>query len=246
MIRKSVIVCAVGFAVLVLGGCGLEATEPAPSEQSITAAPEASPPSRTSDIHYAPEPVAIPPRPEPVRALLPTIARDGATIISTSGSATPEAVRSAHVGEVRRLECRDQHVDYPAQFDHWHRIDLDADGADEYLVFFTLEGFGGGNNYVRYLVVYRNVEPVWFPSFAAIVGGKGSAGVTGSTIRLAGSVLTTDALLPDDDDGTCCPSIESELTFDVGIGGALTPRPTVLSETGESYQYMLEFVSGCG
>ncbi len=230
-------------ALLMAGGCGLEAP-------STDTPPTAS----VSDAGAADEPVALadPPAPwatmprEPVRAAQSSIVRDGEGVVSTSGSATPGGVRSAHLTEVRRLECRDQYVDYPEQFDHWHSIDLDGDGSDEHLVFFTLEGFGGGNNYVRYLAVYRYVAPVWFPSYTLLVGGKGSAGVTGATLRLEGGVLSTEAMLPDDDDATCCPSVESELAFDVGVGATLTPRPIAISETGASYQYLLGVVSSCG
>jgi len=240
---RSALFC---LALLAASGCGLEATETAPVGPSESGVADAVVVDEPIGRDTRPFVAATVPR-ERARALLPRIARDGAVTVSTSGSATSDNVRSAHLREVRRLECRDQYVDYPEQFDHWHSIDLDGDGSDEQLVFFTLEGFGGGNNYVRYLVVYRHVAPVWFAASTFLVGGKGSAGVTGASLRLQDGVLYTEAMLPDDDDGTCCPSLESELAFDVGIGGILTPKPIALREAGMAYRFfLLEFASSCG
>ena len=233
------------LALLAVGGCGLEATAPPAADPPIETASDAE--ATDASVESVEPPVASRTMPrEPVRAARSSVVTHGNVVVSTSGSATPDDVRPAHLSEVRRLECRDQYVDYPEQFDHWHMLDLDNDGADEHLVFFTLEGFGGGNNYLRYLAVYRYVSPVWFSSYTVLIGGKGSAGVSGATLRLEDGVLSTEALLPDEDDATCCPSIESELAFDVGVGATLRPRPIALSESGEAYHYMLQFASSCG
>lgn len=233
------------LALLAVGGCGLEATAPPAVDPPIETASDAE--AADASVESVEPSVASRTMPrEPVRAARSRIVTDGDAVVSTSGSATPDDVRPAHLTEVRRLECGDRHVDYPEQFDDWHTLDLDGDGADEHLVFFTLEGFGGGNNYLRYLAVYRYVAPVWFPSYTALVGGKGSALVSGGTVRLENGVLSTAAMLPDEDDATCCPSIESELAFDVGVGATFRPRPIALSESGEAYHYMLQFASSCG
>lgn len=239
---RSALLCLV---LLMAAGCGLEATVPPASDLPTDAASDAG--ALDAPAVSAEPPIPATPMPRvPVRSAQSSVVRDGEAVVSTSGSATPDDVRSAHLTEVRRLECGDQYVDYPEQFDHWHTLDLDGDGADERLVFFTLEGFGGGNNYVRYLVVYRYVAPVWFPTYTALVGGKGSAGVTGATLRLEAGVLSTEAMLPDEDDGTCCPSLESELAFNVGVGATLTPRPVAISDAGAAFHTMLQFASSCG
>lgn len=245
--RRRALVCVAGvlpvLAVAMLAGCGLEAGPARPeSARAEVAAPSQAPVAPTA---VQPFPAAAPADRAPVRSLAPRVRSEGSALISYSGSATPGEVRTAHLMEVRRLECGDTHVDYAEQFDHWHRLDLDGDDGDELAVFFTLEGFGGGNNYARYLAVYRYVEPVWFASTVMRVGGKGSANVSGATLRLADGVLSTEAMLADDDDGACCPSVASELSFDVGAGGALTPRPVALSETGEAHEFLLSYVSDC-
>jgi hypothetical protein len=233
------------LSLLAVGGCGLQATAPPAADPPVETASDAE----AADASVEPVEPSVASRTtprEPVRAARSSVVTRGNVVVSTSGSATPDDVRSAHLTEVRRLECGDRHVDYPEQFDDWHTLDLDGDGADEHLVFFTLEGFGGGNNYLRYLAVYRYVAPVWFASYTALVGGKGSALVSGGTVRLENGVLSTAAMLPDEDDATCCPSVESELTFDVGVGATLTPRPVEISDAGEAFHWMLQFASRCG
>ncbi|HYD86239.1 MAG TPA: hypothetical protein VEA80_02080 [Vitreimonas sp.] len=128
-----------------------------------------------------------------------------------------------HFAEVARIRGNDQWADYPSQFDHWHQIDLDGDGQVERLVFFTIEGFGGGNSYSRFLIVYRYVEPVWFASDVVGVGGKGDYQVIGDEVRLSGRMLSVGAKFYDDEDGMCCPSIPADIQFTVGPGGRLEP-----------------------
>lgn len=157
----------------------------------------------------------------------------------------PAAVRAAHLRQVERMKCGDEHASYYREADEWHRIDLDGDGSDEQLVFLTLEGFGGGNNYSRYLVVYRYVEPVWFASTVLLVGGKGNASVGGDRLRLVGSDLSTDAMFYGPNDGMCCASVPGRIHFRVGIGGMLEPVEHPLSDEAAAYRFMLMFVAPC-
>jgi hypothetical protein len=143
------------------------------------------------------------------------------------------------------MKCGDEHASYYQEADEWHRIDLDGDGSEEQLVFLTLEGFGGGNNYSRYLIVYRYVEPVWFASTVLLVGGKGNANVGGHTLQLAGSDLSTSAMFYGPDDGMCCASVPGRIHFRVGIGGILEPVEHSLSDEAAAYRFMLMFIAPC-
>jgi len=155
------------------------------------------------------------------------VVRDGDQFVSYSGSQTPPELRVVHLAEITRIKGGDERADYASQFDHWHQIDLDGDGQDERLVFFTIEGFGGGNNYARFLAVYRYIEPVWIVATVDGVGGRGSASVLGDTVRLTGSTLSVNARFYDDEDGMCCPTLDGQLEFRVLTGGrleAVTPE----------------------
>lgn len=243
-------VALAAFAVLILSACGLEASDP--PEQSAANEDVSRPPAVEQDQippaappEQRQEPYVREPEPRPRLTAEPWIERTAFATVSHAGSQTPAEVSVAHLAEVRRLTCGDQHVDYPPRFDDWHRLDLDGDGADEYLVFYTLEGFGGGNNYSRYLSVYRYVDPVWFASSSILVGGKGSLSVSGAAFRLNGGVLSVDALFPDDDDPMCCPSMDGEIAFDIGAGGALTPRPVAMSRSGQTFHTLLMIAASC-
>ncbi|MBN8607446.1 MAG: hypothetical protein J0L81_11045 [Caulobacterales bacterium] len=167
------------------------------------------------------------------------------SIVSTGLQATPADVRSAHLAQVHRMKCGDAQASYYREADEWHHIDLDGDGSDEYVVFLTLEGFGGGNNYSRYLVVYRYVDPVWFASTVLLVGGKGDASVGGHVLRLSGADLSTDAMFYGPQDPTCCASVPGRLRFEIGVGGALEPIEHPRSDQAAAYRFMLMFSSRC-
>jgi hypothetical protein len=236
--------------VLLVVSCGLEATPPintaspsAPSSPDNVAVPE---PSAHLARSPAPSP-ALPPQVDErvVRSGEPRIERTATGLVSRSGSRIPVEVRSAHLNQMQRMQCGDGQVDYPQQFDDWHRIDLDGDGAFEYLVFLTLEGFGGGNNYSRYLVVYRYVEPVWFASTVLLVGGKGNVEVSGSTLRLINADLSTRALFYAPHDAMCCASVPGELHFRVAIGSVLEPIEAPLSDVAAAYRFLLMYIAPC-
>lgn len=245
MVRAS------GIAIAILtASCGLESTPPANSASQSPPVRAGSVVASTPTPHSAQPPVISPPvaaqvDEQVVRSLEARVERTATGLVSHSGSRIPTEVRSAHLSQVQRMKCGDEQVDYPQQFDDWHRIDLDGDGVAEYLVFLTLEGFGGGNNYSRYLVIYRYVEPVWFASTVLLVGGKGNAEVSGSTLRLTGADLSTSARFYGPHDAMCCASVPGQLHFRVGIGGALEPIEAALSDEAASYRFMLMYVARC-
>lgn len=240
---------AIILGVLATAACGLQATPP-PGETDKIQLDQDSPDHRLESSHtpWTPPRVAEVENVEPpARRRHPVVVTAESGIISQSGEETPVEVRRAHLAQVERMRCPNEPspASYPPQFDDWHRIDLDEDGQHEYVVFLTLEGFGGGNNYSRYLIVYRYVEPVWFASRVALVGGKGGLMVSGDTVRIADRVFSTDAMFPDDDDATCCPSVRGTIEYDIGIGGALTPRLQPLPDRAASSHILLLFVAAC-
>lgn len=181
------------------------------------------------------------PTPE-VRATDFRVEQTAEGLVSYSGWRTPRAVQAAHAAQINGMVCGDAHASNPEELDDWHRLDLDGDGQDEYLAFVTLEGFGGGNNYSRYLIVYRYVRPVWFASQAALVGGKDSVQVIGDRLRLADGVLSMDARFRDE---TCCEFREVEIRMDVGIGATLSPRAVDLNDRTWAGLWALGFLARC-
>ncbi len=177
----------------------------------------------------------------------PALAQETAArnLVSLGVRTIPAAVRSAHLTQVRRMKCGDAHASYYREADEWHHLDLDGDGTDEYQVFLTLEGFGGGNNYSRYLVVYRYVQPVWFASTVLLVGGKGNASVGGHVLRVRGADLSTQAMFYGPHDATCCASVPGRIHFEIGVGGALQPIEHPLSDQAAAYRFMLMFSARC-
>lgn len=167
------------------------------------------------------------------------------SVVSMGVHATPAVLRAAHLAQVERMKCGDAQASYYREADEWHHIDLDGDGSDEYVVFLTLEGFGGGNNYSRYLVVYRYVEPVWFASTVLLVGGKGDASVSGHVLRLSGADLSTDAMFYGPQDPTCCASVPGRVNFEIGVGGALEPIEHPRTDQAAAYRFMLMFSARC-
>lgn len=162
-------------------------------------------------------------------AILDASAQSPAAVVSHYSNQTPHEVRSAHMREIERLKCGDPYVAHHLRYDSWHRIDLDGDGAHEYLVFVGMEGFAGGNYYEQYLIVYRYVEPMWLAATTLRVGGRGTGGVDARRIRLANGVLSAEGLFYGEGDGPCCPSVSGSVRFRVGVGGAiefLDARPT--------------------
>lgn len=222
-----------------LGACGLEATPPpqhAPTSQQTPTPPPSSPAAPTPEApSRAPEAVRVapPPLPPPHGEAFHALAQ------------APLELRAAHGRQIQSMRC-DTLVANPTQFDHWHRLDLDRDGQNEYLVFTTLEAFGGGNNYSRYLILYRYVNPVWFPALVAFVGGKGGAQVDSAIIWRDSDRLILRAHFPADGDGTCCPSIPGEIAYSISSAGELSPLPPPENPTANAYHFMLLIAAGCG
>ena len=83
--------------------------------------------------------------------------------------------------------------------------DLNQDDEMDAVVLYTLEGFGGGNNYLQYLAVFLGSESGKLSYFKHIlVGGKNSRSVKMVSADKGKILLETLEYLPTD--GSCCPS----------------------------------------
>ena len=91
------------------------------------------------------------------------------------------------------------------------RGDINGDGKEDIVVLYTIEGFGGGNNYHQYLAVFLANGATFRHAADSVVGGKlfrdvDLTSVTGSTINL-------DTKGYRKNDPACCPSVASKTRY---------------------------------
>lgn len=84
------------------------------------------------------------------------------------------------------------------------RRDIDRDGKMDLIVLYTLEGFGGGNNYQEYLAVFLGTGKTFRHAADTVVGGKFFRDV--SFRSLTGSTISLDTKEYRKNDPACCPS----------------------------------------
>lgn len=89
--------------------------------------------------------------------------------------------------------------------------DLDGDGDEDAAAQFTIEGMGGGNNYGFYLAVFKNENGKLKGVTDDVIGGKMNRDVTFTKIENGKMFFDTKGYA--EDDGACCPSIESKTTY---------------------------------
>lgn len=153
-------------------------------------------------------------------ALAPNVAASQ-EVVSRSVTA-PKAVVAEHQRVVQRFECGDRKAAYYPKYSTWHSIDLDRDNVPELVAFFSIEGFGGGNNWVRYVASYRQAESGYAFVSGGVIGGKGSLSDNPARITLRGNTLRIPAMAMTDKDPMCCPSKKTEIVLDVDSSGRLS------------------------
>ena len=91
----------------------------------------------------------------------------------------------------------------------YHFIDVDSDGMEDVVVFFTIEGFGGGNNYNFYMAIFKGTNKRYEYIDSKMAGAKLGAHLDFDYLKVQKNALIVKMMLHGPDDGACCPSITS-------------------------------------
>ena len=94
--------------------------------------------------------------------------------------------------------------------------DLNADGAEDAVVLYTLEGQGGSNQYVQYLAVFINRKGRLVYLTHQVLGGKNRRSIDSVSIKDGKINLQTLEYLPAD--ASCCPSKKGQMRFILSAG----------------------------
>jgi hypothetical protein len=94
-----------------------------------------------------------------------------------------------------------------------HFVDVDGDGVQDAIVFFTIEGMAGGNNYEQYLTVLKGQPSGFLPLDTVLVGGGALGGASYERPTVKEKRITIQRTEYADEDSRCCPSIKSSITL---------------------------------
>jgi len=98
------------------------------------------------------------------------------------------------------------------QFRHYQTlIDIDEDGHDDFIVLFTVEGIGGGNDHYDFMSVFLSRRG-WKP-IVTRTGGRGERDPIAVDVRDGKIILSTLEYLPQD--AMCCPSGKGTLVYEI-------------------------------
>jgi hypothetical protein len=96
---------------------------------------------------------------------------------------------------------------------------VNGDGKEDIVVLYTLEGFGGGNNYSQYLAVFLASGSTFRHAADTVVGGKRVRDVDLTSIT--GSTINLDTKEYRKNDPACCPSRAAKARYHL-VGAKLT------------------------
>ena len=91
------------------------------------------------------------------------------------------------------------------------RGDVNRDKRTDLVVLYSLEGFGGGNNYTQYLAVFLGVGKTFRNAADEPVGGKWRRDVELESI--AGMTINLETKEYRKNDAACCPSKSSKTRY---------------------------------
>jgi len=91
------------------------------------------------------------------------------------------------------------------------RGDVNKDGKQDLIVLYTLEGFGGGNNYIQYLAVFLGNGKTFRYAANDGIGGKNSRAI--DLLSVTGGKINLRTTKYGKNDPSCCPSIKGRTAF---------------------------------
>lgn len=105
-------------------------------------------------------------------------------------------------------------------------FDVDADGDDDAVSLFLLEGFDQGNNHAVFMAVHRNEAAGWSSLDVVRVGESVGRHVDVERVDRMDGILRIGVREFARADPNCCPSLEGEAYYEVREGGLVevTPR----------------------
>lgn len=125
---------------------------------------------------------------------------------------------------VQKMKDGDLHAVEYRKARRVHSIDVDGDGVPDTVVFFTIEGFAGGNNYTSYMTVFKGQGTRFEPLDTIVVGGKGLGAVSYSKPVLRNGHLVVERMEYVDSDARCCPSRKTSVTISIRDGKLIEVR----------------------
>jgi hypothetical protein len=90
---------------------------------------------------------------------------------------------------------------------------LDKDRKTDLAVFYTLEGFGGGNLYLQYLAIFTNVNGKLSYLTSKHIGGKDNRSISSETAVISNGKIKVNTLEYLRTDASCCPSKKGSAQF---------------------------------
>lgn len=94
-----------------------------------------------------------------------------------------------------------------------HLIDVDGDRVRDAVVFFTVEGFAGGNNYSSFMTVLKGRSSQFQPLDTIAVGGMGLGSASYSRPNFKDGRIVIERMEYVDADARCCPSMKANVTI---------------------------------
>ena len=135
-------------------------------------------------------------------------AAKASTPVETPQVAAPVAgLQAAIEAHIQQEIARDGGAEY-AEARVVQEVDLDADGAQDALVLYSIEGQGGGNSAFQTLAIFHSEAGGYALRASTVVDGS----ATGVKL-LAPQTIAVSSLTLGPDDPMCCPSVESLQKF---------------------------------
>ena len=123
---------------------------------------------------------------------------------------------------VKDIKNGDQHATEYRKVRQYHMLDIDGDGVKDTIVLFTIESFGGGNNYHFYMAVLRRIGEQFSFLDVIEIGREGRRHIDFNDVSIKDGniVVGTREYVRDNQhfDPNCCPSKKGQATFEIKDG----------------------------